>query len=53
VLQQDLQVRGYSSGASQIAQGIVLGLGLVLLGWIRGRRSGRFVLRRRRSSSTS
>jgi ribose transport system permease protein len=53
VLNQDLQVRGYSSGAAQIAQGIVLGLGLALLGWLRGRRTGWPLPRPRRWAPTT
>lgn len=44
VLDFYLQVHGYSTGVAQIAQGIVLGLGLALLGWVRGRRTGWSVL---------
>jgi ribose transport system permease protein len=47
VLNQDLQVRGYSTGVANVAQGIVLGLGLALLGLVRGGRMRRvFSLRR-------
>ena len=41
VLDQVLQVRGYSTGAASVAQGIVLAVGLALLGLIRGGRIGR------------
>jgi ribose transport system permease protein len=47
VLDHDLSVRGYSTGVAQIAQGIVLGLGLALLGWLRGRRTGGIFARKK------
>lgn len=46
VLDQDLQVRDYSTAVSQIAQGVVLALGLAALGYARGWRLGRPSLRR-------
>jgi ribose transport system permease protein len=46
VLDQDLQVRDYSTAVSQIAQGVVLALGLAALGYARGWRLGRPGLRR-------
>lgn len=49
VLNQDLQVKGYSTGVAQIAQGVVLGLGLAFLGYLRGRRSGGVLARVRRA----
>jgi ribose transport system permease protein len=47
VLNQDLQVRGYSTGVAQIAQGLVLGLGLAFLGYLRVRRTGRLFSRKK------
>jgi ribose transport system permease protein len=47
VLNQVLQVRGYSTGVASIAQGIVLGLGLALLGYARSGRMSRVFSRRK------
>jgi ribose transport system permease protein len=47
VLDQVLLVRGYSTGAADIAQGVVLALGLALLGLIRGGRISRLFSRSR------
>jgi ribose transport system permease protein len=46
VLDHDLRVRDYSTAVSQIAQGIVLALGLAALGYARGWRLSRPRLRR-------
>ena len=46
VLDQDLQVRDYSTAVSQIAEGVVLALGLAALGYARGWRLSRPRLRR-------
>jgi hypothetical protein len=40
-------VRGYSTGVKQIAQGIVLAVGLTILGLIRGGRITRLLPQRR------
>ncbi len=46
VLDHDLRVRDYSTAVSQIAQGVVLALGLAALGYARGWRLSRPRLRR-------
>ncbi|WP_375474727.1 ABC transporter permease [uncultured Jatrophihabitans sp.] len=53
VLNQDLQVRGYSTGVAQIAQGAVLGVGLALLGWVRSRRGAPPLMRLRRRNDAA